>query len=62
MKVLISTDQTQGWRANDFCWTVEGELVFFPPPSSVAFVPRNDSLLGLVGSSFLEGEPPGHSH
>ena len=31
MKVLTATDQTQGRRGNDFCWTVEGELVFFPP-------------------------------
>jgi hypothetical protein len=30
MKVLTATSQTQGWRENDFCWTVEGELVFFP--------------------------------
>ena len=31
MKVLTATGQTQGWRDNDFCWTVEGELVFFVP-------------------------------
>jgi hypothetical protein len=31
MKVLAATNVTQGWRENDFCWTVEGELVFFPP-------------------------------
>lgn len=31
MKVLTATNQTQGWRANDFCWTVEGELVMFTP-------------------------------
>jgi hypothetical protein len=31
MKVLTATNQTQGWRDNDFCWTVEGELVFFTP-------------------------------
>jgi hypothetical protein len=31
MKVLTATKQTQGWRGNDFCWTVEGELVVFPP-------------------------------
>jgi len=31
MKVLTATDQTQGRRGNDFCWTVEGELVLFPP-------------------------------
>ena len=31
MKVLAATRQTQGWRDNDFCWTVEGELVFFAP-------------------------------
>ncbi len=31
MNVLTATNQTQGWRDNDFCWTVEGELVVFPP-------------------------------
>jgi hypothetical protein len=31
MKVLTATNETQGWRDNDFCWTVEGELVVFPP-------------------------------
>ncbi len=31
MKVLTATSQTQGWRDNDFSWTVEGELVFFAP-------------------------------
>ena len=31
MKVLTATNQTQGQRDNDFCWTVEGELVVFPP-------------------------------
>jgi len=31
MRVLTATNQTQGWRANDFCWTVEGELVIFTP-------------------------------
>ncbi len=31
MKVLVATNQTQGWRENDFCWTVEDELVVFPP-------------------------------
>jgi hypothetical protein len=31
MKVLTATSQTQGWRHNDFCWAVEGELVFFAP-------------------------------
>lgn len=31
MKVLAATKKTQGWRDNDFCWTVEGELVVFPP-------------------------------
>jgi hypothetical protein len=31
MKVVTATGQTQGWRDNDFCWTVEGELVFFTP-------------------------------
>jgi hypothetical protein len=31
MKVLTATNQTQGWRDNDFCCTIEGEMVFFPP-------------------------------
>ena len=31
MKVVTATSQTQGWRDNDFCWTVEGELLFFAP-------------------------------
>jgi hypothetical protein len=31
MNALTATKQTQGWRDNDFCWTLEGELVFFPP-------------------------------
>ena len=31
MKVLTATGQTQGWRDNDFRWTLEGELVFFAP-------------------------------
>jgi hypothetical protein len=31
MKVLAATSQTQGWRDNDFCCAVEGELVLFPP-------------------------------
>ena len=31
MNVLTASNQTQGWRDNDFCWTVEGELVVFPP-------------------------------
>lgn len=31
MKVLTATKKTQGWRDNDFCWAVEGELVVFPP-------------------------------
>jgi hypothetical protein len=31
MKVLTATSDTQGWRDNDFCWTVEGELVFLVP-------------------------------
>lgn len=31
MNVLTATSQTQGWRDNDFCWTVEGELVLLPP-------------------------------
>lgn len=31
MKVLTATSQTQGWRDDDFSWTVAGELVFFAP-------------------------------
>jgi hypothetical protein len=31
MKVLTATSETQGWRDNDFCWTVENELVLFVP-------------------------------
>lgn len=31
MKVLTATSETQGWRDNDYCFTVEGELVMFPP-------------------------------
>jgi hypothetical protein len=31
MQVLTATIDTQGWRDNDFCWTVEGEMVFFAP-------------------------------
>jgi hypothetical protein len=31
MNVLTASTQTHGWRDNDFCWTVEGELVVFPP-------------------------------
>lgn len=30
MKVLTATSETQGWRANDYCFTIEGELVIFP--------------------------------
>ncbi|MBK7400012.1 MAG: hypothetical protein IPJ34_28105 [Myxococcales bacterium] len=29
MKVLVSTNETQGQRENDFCFVPEGELVFF---------------------------------
>lgn len=29
MKVLVSTEETQGQRENDFCWVPEGELVTF---------------------------------
>lgn len=31
MKVLTATSETQGWRNNDYCCTIEGELVVFPP-------------------------------
>ncbi|MGH8937192.1 MAG: DUF7715 family protein [Acidimicrobiia bacterium] len=30
MKVFVATARTQGRRPDDFCWTVEGELVRFP--------------------------------
>lgn len=30
MHVLVATGQTQGQRADDFSWTVEGELVRLP--------------------------------
>ena len=29
MKVLVSTEETQGQRSNDFCWVPEGEMVRF---------------------------------
>lgn len=31
MNAFTATNKTQGVRENDFCWTVEGELVVFPP-------------------------------
>lgn len=31
MKVLVATSNTQGDRADDYCWTVEGELVLAEP-------------------------------
>lgn len=31
MKVLTATRHTQGWRDNDYCWAIEGELVLFAP-------------------------------
>jgi hypothetical protein len=31
MKVLTATRQTQGWRKNDYSWTVDGELVLLVP-------------------------------
>ncbi len=27
MRILVATNETQGKRKNDFCWTQEGELV-----------------------------------
>lgn len=30
MKVLVATAETQGARDDDFCWTVDGELVYVP--------------------------------
>ena len=30
MHVLVATTQTQGLRPDDFCWTIEGELVRLP--------------------------------
>jgi hypothetical protein len=32
MKVLVATSQSQGAAPDDFCFTIEGELVWFPPP------------------------------
>ncbi len=29
MRVLVATEETQGHRKTDFCWTEEGELVSF---------------------------------
>jgi hypothetical protein len=31
IQVLTATRETQGRRDDDFCWTVEGELVLFTP-------------------------------
>jgi hypothetical protein len=31
MRVLIATEEGQGQRAGDYCWTVEGELVLAAP-------------------------------
>jgi hypothetical protein len=31
MNVLVATADSQGAAADDFCWTIEGELVWFPP-------------------------------
>jgi hypothetical protein len=28
MKVLVATNETQGMFEDDYCWTVEGELVY----------------------------------
>lgn len=30
MKVLVATTETQGARDDDFCWAVDGELVYLP--------------------------------
>lgn len=30
MKVIVATQEGQGARESDFCWTEEGELVYFP--------------------------------
>jgi hypothetical protein len=57
MKVLVATDQTRGWRANDFCWTVEGELVFFPPLECAREHRRRLRLPALDGGF---GEPARH--
>lgn len=32
MRVLVATSAQQGKRANDFCWTLEGELVWVAVP------------------------------
>ncbi len=29
MKILVATEESQGHRANDFCWADEGEIVTF---------------------------------
>lgn len=31
MRVLVATDEGQGTRAGDYCWTVEGEIVLTGP-------------------------------
>jgi hypothetical protein len=36
MKVFAATSETQGWRDNDYCCTIEGELVIFPRSSVIA--------------------------
>jgi hypothetical protein len=30
MRVIVATDATQGEKPDDYCWTVEGELVRLP--------------------------------
>ena len=30
MRVLVATSHTQGERPDDYCWTIEGELVRLP--------------------------------
>jgi len=29
MRIMVATEETQGRRANDFCWAEEGEVVTF---------------------------------
>ena len=47
MKVLTATGQTQGWRDNDFCWAVEGELVLFVRSSAVPVPPMTSAVAAV---------------
>ena len=48
MKVVTATSQTQGWRDNDFCWTVEGELLFFAPLEVAVARPRSTATTAVI--------------